>query len=196
MGKSMSATFVEAIFAVTLVLGLAMPALGADSYKVDPAHTYILFKVKHLDVGYSYGRFNQPSGQFAFDDNDPTKSSIMMEVEAKNVDTDVDKRDNHLRSPDFFDVEKHPRITFKSTAVKKMNDGNYEVTGDLTLLGVTRPVTVQAMDTGSGKDPWGNYRRGFESTFTIKRSVFGMEFMMGGVSDDVEITVSVEGIRE
>ena len=137
-----------------------------------------------------------PSGQFMFDEASPSKGSINLQVDAKNVDTNVDKRDNHLRSPDFFNVADHPLISFKSTSIKKLNANTYDVSGDLTLLGKTRPISVKAKDTGSGKDPWGNFRRGFESSFTIKRSEFGMDFMLGGLSDEVNITVSVEGIRQ
>jgi len=187
-----------------LVCILAVISLGffnnalfaADTYNVDTDHTYIMFRVKHLDVGYSYGRFNGPSGTFVFDESLPSNSSIEMQVKTEGVDTNVEKRDNHLRSPDFFNAAEHPVITFKSTSVKKTSSDSYAVAGNLTLLGTTRPISMVARDTGAGKDPWGNYRRGFETTFTIKRSEFGMNFMLGGVSDDVDITVSVEGIRQ
>ena len=184
------------IFIIGLVMVFTIPAGAAETYKVDGVHTYILFRIKHVGVGYSYGRINGPAGQFMFDDSTPSKSSINLQVDAKNVDTNVDKRDNHLKSPDFFNVAEHPMISFKSTSVKKVNATTYDVSGDLTLLGKTRPITVKANDTGSGKDPWGKYRRGFETSFTIKRSDFGMDFMMGGLSDEVNITVSVEGIRQ
>ncbi len=174
----------------------ALPAAAAETYQVDPVHTYVLFRIKHLDVGYSYGRFVEPRGGFAYDTEGQGLSAIEMQVAAANVDTDVEKRDNHLRSPDFFDAEKHPDITFKSTGVQKTGEGRYEVTGDLTLLGVTRSVTVPAEATGAGDDPWGNYRMGFEAVFTVKRSDFGMDFMMNGLGDEVELTVSVEGIRQ
>jgi polyisoprenoid-binding protein YceI len=119
-----------------------------------------------------------------------------MQVMAKDVDTYDAKRDKHLQSPDFFDVGQHPLITFKSTSLKKLAGDLYEVTGDLTLLGKTRPITFQVRQTGYGKDPWGDYRRGFETEFTIKRSEFGMNFLLDVVSDEVDLTVSVEGIRQ
>ena len=187
-----------------LVCILAVISLGffnnalfaADTYNVDTDHTYIMFRVKHLDVGYSYGRFNGPSGTFVFDESLPSNSSIEMQVKTEGVDTNVEKRDNHLRSPDFFNAAEHPVITFKSTSVKKTSSDSYAVAGNLTLLGTTRPISMVARDTGAGKDPWGKYRRGFETTFTIKRSEYGMNFMLNGVSDEVDITVSVEGIRQ
>jgi polyisoprenoid-binding protein YceI len=131
-----------------------------------------------------------------FDESSPANSSIKVRLNTKNVDTAVEKRDNHLRSPDFFNAEDHPIISFTSTSVKKLNDDTYEVSGNLTLLGKSRPLSVKAQNTGSGRDPWGNFRQGFETTFTIKRSEFGMNFMLGGISDEVVITVSVTGIRQ
>ena len=183
-----------------LVLGLlvvfSLPAFAAETYKLDPGHTSIVFRVKHLGIAYVYGRFNGPTGSFVFDESSPSKSSIEVQAEAKNVDTAVEKRDTHLRSPDFFNAGEHPLVSFKSKSVKKVKEATYEVSGDLTLLGKTRPITVKVNATGAGKDPWGNFRRGFETSFSIKRSEFGMGFMMGGVSDEVNLTVSVEGIRQ
>ena len=178
-----------------ILLSGAVPAAAA-TYLLDPAHTYILFRVKHLDIGYSYGRFNGPEGVIEWDDAAPEKSRVEMSVSAGNVDTEVDKRDQHLRSADFFNVDQHKMITFKSTSVKKTGDTTFDVTGDLTFLGKTRPVTVAVQQTGAGKDPWGKYRTGFETTFTIKRSEWGMNFMLNGVSDEVNVTVSTEGIRQ
>ena len=178
------------------MLSVIPPEVAAENYTVDTAHTYILFRVKHLNIGYSYGRLNGATGTFVLDDASPAKSRIEMQVMAKDVDTYDAKRDKHLQSPDFFDVGQHPLITFKSTSLKKLEGDLFEVTGDLTLLGKTRPITFQARQTGSGKDPWGDYRRGFETEFTIKRSEFGMNFLLDVVSDEVDLTVSVEGIRQ
>jgi polyisoprenoid-binding protein YceI len=106
------------------------------------------------------------------------------------------KRDTHLKSPDFFNAGEYPLVSFKSKSVKKLSENTYAVSRDLALLGKTRPITVEVHATGAGKDPWGNFRRGFVTSFSIKRSDFGMDFMMGGVSDEVHLTVSVEGIRQ
>ena len=188
------------IFHLILVLGLlaiySSSAYAAETYKLDPAHTSIVFRVKHLGVAYVYGRFNGPTGTFVFDESSPSKSTIEVQAEAKNVDTALEKRDTDLKSPDFFNAGEHPLVSFKSKSVKKLSEDTYEVSGDLTLLGKTRTITVEANATGAGKDPWGGFRRGFETSFAIKRSDFGMDFMMGGVSDDVNLTVSVEGIRQ
>jgi len=188
------------IFSAVSILGLlaifSVSAYAAETYKLDSAHTSVVYRVKYSGVTFVYGRFNGPTGSFVYDEASPAKSSIDMQVDANNIDTAVAKRDNHLKSPDFFNAAEHPAVTFKSTSIKKINSDTYQVTGNLTLLGKSRKLTVDAKHTGSGKDPWGNFRRGFETSFTIKRSDFGMDFMLGGVSDDVAITVSVSGIRQ
>ena len=185
-----------AILVIGLLVVFSLPAFAAETYKLDPAHTSIVFRVKHLGIAYVYGRFNGPTGSFVFDESSPSKSTIEVQADTKNVDTAVEKRDTHLKSPDFFNAEKYPLVSFKSKSVKKLDDATYEVSGELTLLGKTRPITVKANATGAGKDPWGNFRRGFETSFSIKRSEYGMDFMMGGVSDEVNLTVSIEGIRQ
>ena len=191
----------------TYVAGVLMAAVGflavsagiaaaAETYTVDSEHTYILFKVKHVNIGNSYGRFNGAVGRFTVDDAVSGNNFIEMTVNAADVDTDVDKRDGHIRGPDFLNAEKYKHISFKSTAINPVDENTFEVTGDLTLLGKTRSITVNVRQTGAGKDPWGNYRRGFETVFTINRSEWGMDFMLSGVSDAVELIVSVEGVRE
>ncbi len=188
------------IFKFIIIFGLVVIfpslALAAETYKLDPAHTSIVFRVKHLGVSYVYGRINGPTGFFVFDESSPSKSAIEVQVETKNVDTALEKRDTHLKEPDFFNAEDYPNISFKSKSVKRLKEAVYEVSGDLTFLGKTRPITIEVRDSGAGKDPWGGFRRGFETAFTIKRSDFGMDFMMGGVSDEVNLIVSVEGIRQ
>jgi len=184
------------IFVLGLLVIVSSVAYAAETYKLDPGHSSIVFRVKHLGIAYVFGRFNGPTGSFVFDESSPSKSAIEMQAETKNVDTALEKRDTHLKSPDFFNAGEYPLVSFKSKSVKKLNENTYEVSGDLTLLGKTRPITVEVHGTGAGKDPWGNFRRGFETSFSIKRSEFGMNFMMGGVSDEVNLTVSVEGIRQ
>ena len=184
------------ICVIGLLAILSSSAYAAETYKLDPGHTSIVFRVKHLGVAYVYGRINGPTGSFTFDESSPSNSAIEVQAEAKNVDTALEKRDTDLKSPDFFNAGEHPLVSFKSKSVKKLSENTYEVSGDLTLLGKTRPITVEANATGAGKDPWGGFRRGFETSFSIKRSDFGMDFMMGGVSDEVNLTVSVEGIRQ
>jgi polyisoprenoid-binding protein YceI len=192
--RSLNIFFAVLIFG--LVAAFSISAHAAETYKLDPAHTSVVYRVKYSGVTFVYGRFNGPTGTFIYDEASPSKSSIEMQVDAKNIDTAVEKRDNDLKSPDFFNAAEYPMVTFKSTSVKKIDSDTYQVTGNLTLLGKTRKLTVNAKQTGSGKDPWGNFGRGFETSFTIKRSDFGMNFMLGGVSDEVGLTVSVSGIRQ
>lgn len=179
----------------TLTL-FSLPAAAADTYQVDPVHSAAIFRIKHLGIAYVYGRFNDLSGTLKVDDRAPEDSFVNISVRAENVDTHNVQRDNHLRSPDFFDSKQFDIISFRSKSFTRVGEGTYEVTGDLALHGVTRPLTVKVQRTGAGKDPWGGFRIGFETTFTISRSDFGMNFMMDGVGDEVRIIVSVEGIRE
>ena len=188
--------FFKPIFFVILLSVLYASITFAEVYKLDPEHTSIIFRVKHLGVSYFFGRFNGASGTFSFDETAPSKSSIEMQVSTNNIDTNQEKRDNHLKSPDFLNTQKHPLIKFQSKSVKQVDTENYEIKGDLTLLGKTHPLTIKAVHTGSGQDPWGNFRSGFETSFIIKRSDFGMDFMLGGVSDEIQLTVSVEGIKQ
>jgi len=184
---------------IALSLGFALSSTAvqaADTYTVDPVHTAALFKIKNLGVSYTYGRFNDVSGTVAFDAANPAASKVDITIQAGSVDTFNQKRDAHLANPDFFDAKQFPVLKFVSTAFKKVDDNTFDVTGDFTLHGVTKPITIKAVKIGEGKDPWGGYRIGFESTFTIKRSDFGMTKMMEAVGDDVTVTFSTEGIKK
>ena len=187
---------------VAIVSALAVLSLGsatvraADTYQVDPVHSMLLFRIKHFNVSNLYGRINNPTGTLVVDEADPSKSSVEIEVKPENVDTAIEKRDQHLKGPDFFNAKQFPTITFKSKSVKKADDANIEVAGDLTLLGVTKEITVKFARVGAGKDPMGGYRTGYEGTFSIKRSDYGMKNMLENVGDDVQLTVSVEGSRK
>jgi polyisoprenoid-binding protein YceI len=189
---------VSAVVGLVLTAALALPARAADSYKVDPVHSAVHFRVKHMDLGYIYGRFNKFSGSFTLDPTNPAKSSLEIKVEAASVDTNNDKRDEHLRKPDFFNVKEHPLISFKAKKFKKQGKNTFEVTGNLTLRGTTRPVTVKLEQVGSGKDPGGMFRTGLEAVFTIKRSEFGMKAGLDKrmIGDRIRIMVAVEGIRQ
>jgi polyisoprenoid-binding protein YceI len=183
-----------------LVIGLfallAAPVLAADTYEVDPVHSTVVFKVAHLGVSNVHGRFNEVTGTVALDEAKPALSSIDIQIKVESIDTNSAKRDQHLKSPDFFNAKQFPVIAFKSKEVKKVGEKLYDAKGDLTLHGVTREVTIRFRRIGEGKDPWGGYRSGGEATFTIKRSDFGMKFMLEGVGDEVQISVGLEGIRK
>ena len=181
------------ILAVAIAAGA--PAL-ASSYDIDTAHSTVLFKIRHLGVADFYGRFNGVSGTFTFDPAEPTKGSIDISVKADSVDTDNEKRDQHLMSPDFFNAKQFPVITFKSESVKKVGDKKFEVTGTLNLHGVSKKVTAAVDYIGAGDDPWGGYRAVFEARVSIKRSDFGITFMPGGLGENVDLIVALEGKRK
>jgi polyisoprenoid-binding protein YceI len=187
----------RSLIAVILVLAAATTCVeAADNYKVDPVHSFVLYRIKHFDVGYSYGRFNDPTGMVMWDKDDPTKSGFTFEVKAANLDTHNDKRDAHLKGPDFFDVKQFPTISFKSTAVKSTGDNKYDVTGDLTMHGVTKPITISIEKTGEGDTKMMGYRTGWETTVSLKRSDYGINGLQGPVADDVQLRISVEAQKQ
>src|SRR5436309_13381560 len=160
------------------------------TYKVDPVHSFVIFRIKHMDIGHVYGRFNEPNGTITIDDADPSKSSFTLELQTQKVDTGVQKRDEHLRSPDFFNAKQFPTIKFANKEVKKTDNG-YEATGDLTMHGVTKSITVNLEQTGQGM-MMGKQMIGFETTVDLKRSDFGMKTMIGPAADDVRLIISLE----
>lgn len=181
--------------AVALAALLATPGVplrAADAYVIDGVHSTMVFKVKHLNVANFYGRFAGISGKIVLDAESPAKSSVEVEVKAESVDTANEKRDQHLKGPDFFSVKQFPTITFKSKSLKKVSETAYEVTGELTLHGVTKELTIQLEQTGSAQVR-GSKVAGFATSFKIKRSDFGMKYGLEGVSDEVEITAGLEG---
>ena len=179
--------------ALVLFAGLAQAA--PQTYSVDAGHSGLLFRIKHLGAGYTYGRFNDFSGSLTVDDANLANARVEITAKVTSVDTNDAKRDTHLRSPDFFNVAQFPTMTYRSRSVT-LTDGAYHVEGDLTLHGVTKPVTVTMTKVGEGKDPWGNFRIGFEGTFSIQRSAFGMTNLMEAAGDQVDVTVGIEGMHK
>ena len=151
-------------------------------------HSSIHWKVKHNGASWFYGRFRNLEGSFVFDESNPAKCEVTMEVDASSVDTRTEKLDGHLRSPDFFDVKQFPKLTFESKKVKKSGD-KYHVTGELSLHGVTKEITIEMEHTGSGND---GAVQGFHTSFTIDRTDFGMNYGIGGIGKEVEIIISIE----
>jgi polyisoprenoid-binding protein YceI len=171
--------------------------LAAGTYAVDAVHSSVAFRVKHQDVAYFYGRFNKISGSFSLNTDDAAKNSLDITIPADSIDSNNAGRDKHLKGQDFFSVAEFPNITFKSKGWKATgkvdNEQAYDVVGDLTLLGKTKEITVQVRHTGTGQGRGGEVA-GLEAKFTIKRSDFGMNFMVGkGLGDDVTIMVGLEG---
>ncbi|MFW5967445.1 MAG: YceI family protein [Persicimonas sp.] len=194
--KTLSILVIFGLFA-----GLSATAVAEDkkddveTLKVDPVHSNVLFRVKHFDAGYFYGEFVDKKGTIKFDEDNPEKSEINLTVDAKSINTNNKKRDDHLKGPDFFNVKQHPEIKFESKKVKKSGD-DLKVTGDLTLHGKTKEVTVDVEQTGSGKDPEGKFRRGFHTEFNIDRSDFGMDYMTKAASDEVKLIIALEAVRQ
>jgi polyisoprenoid-binding protein YceI len=185
-----------AVVAVCLVAGSFSTARG-ETYKVDPVHSMVVFRIQHMGVSFVYGRFNDPGGSLVLDD-DPSKMSFDVQVDTAKVDTNNTRRDDDLRSQRFFDAKTYPAIQFKSTSVKAgAKDKEYEVSGDMTLHGVTKPMTVKMTLVGKAAGQDKKTRAGFETTFTVKRSDYGMTTMLGtGVGDEVTLMVSLEAIQQ
>jgi polyisoprenoid-binding protein YceI len=183
-----------------LALGSALfsaPLLAAD-YAIDKAgqHAFINFKISHLGYSWLYGTFRDFDGSFSFDAAQPETSSVNVVINTASIDSNHAERDKHLRSDEFLNVGKHPQATFKSTAVKSTGEGKADITGDLTLNGVTRPVTIAATFIGEGTDPWGGYRAGFEGSTSLKLTDFNITKNLGPASQEVELILSVEGVRQ
>jgi polyisoprenoid-binding protein YceI len=168
----------------------------ADSFKIDPVHSAIIFEIGHFGVGNIYGRFDAFNGTFTLNQGDPSKDAVSVEIKTDSVDTNAPDRDKHIKSPDFFNAAQFPTATFKSTSVKKVDDKNYEVTGDFTLRGVAKPVTLNVQSIGNGPGPKGEFRSGWEATATLKRSDFEVKTFLPAVADEVTLRIAVEGIKQ
>lgn len=188
------------LFSALLLGGVSLAptaAEAAERYDLDGTHSNVLFKIRHNDVSYVFGRFNNDfSADIRWDEQDPANTSVTFTLKAESIDTHNQRRDQHLRSPDFFNARQFPEITFASREVRKNGDDTFEVSGDLTLLGQRKPVTLTWEQTGAGPGPRGDFRRGGIATFTIKRSDFGMNYMLDRLGDEVELTVSLQAIRQ
>ena len=170
-------------------------AFPAGKYDIDAGHSVFMFKIRHLGVGYTYGWFKDATGSVNVD-RDASKESIELTLKTASVDSRDPKRDEHLRSPDFFNAAQFPTITFKSNKIEAGTGNMLSVAGDLTIHGVTKPVTVQVAALGNGTDPLIHAMHvGYETKLTIKRSDFDMKFMAGLVGDDVELTIGIEAWR-
>jgi polyisoprenoid-binding protein YceI len=177
-------------------LALAAPTRAAETYKADPVHSFALFRAHHAGIGYVWGRFNDPGGTFVLDD-DPAKCTFSAEIQAANVDTHNAQRDGHLKSPDFFNAKQYPTITFKSTSAKKGDaPKTLLVTGNLTMHGVTKPITIPVELTGKGQFPPGTQRAGVEATFVVKLSDFEIKGLPGAVGDEIKVIVALEGVKQ
>jgi polyisoprenoid-binding protein YceI len=182
---------------------LLLPSLAlaqAATWNIDPSHTQATFTVRHMVISNVKGEFQSTKGVVKIDDKDLAKSTVDVTIDAASIHTREDKRDAHLRSPDFFDVERYPTITFKSTKVEKAGGDRYKVTGDLTMHGVTKPVVLDAALTPQVKGMMGEVRRGAQATTRVNRQDYGLKWnktIEAGplVGDDVAIEINAELIK-
>ncbi|MCL6548175.1 MAG: YceI family protein [Alicyclobacillus sp.] len=176
--------------------------MAKAKWTVDAAHSSIEFSVRHMMITNVRGAFHKFDAKIEADPEDLTDATIEFTVDLASVDTKNADRDAHLRSADFFDVEHHPNMTFRATRIVKKGDGQYDVTGDLTIRGVTKPVTFQVNYEGHGKDPWGNERVGFTGQGTLNRSEFGLTWNAaletGGVlvADQVKVSLDIQATKQ
>ena len=174
---------------------------GTTHWSIDPSHTHVGFGVRHLMISTVKGRFAEVTGTVSLENEDPGTAKIDVTIDVASIDTGVSQRDDHLRSPDFFDVARFPTLAFKSRRIERAGADALRVTGDLTIRDVTREVQLDVMELGSVRDPWGGQRAGYSASARINRSDFGLSWNQaletGGfvVGDEVALTLEVELVR-
>ncbi|WP_428059575.1 YceI family protein [Dickeya oryzae] len=188
----------------TLLLGVTLASLfswtgsaAAADYNIDKKeqHAFIQFRIKHLGYSWIYGSFKDFDGTFTFDENNPAADKVNVIVNTNSVDTNQAERDKHIRSAELLNADKYPQSTFTSTSIQK--DGDVlKITGNLTLHGVTKPLTLDAKLMGQGNDPWGGYRAGFEAKGKLALKDFNITTDLGPASQEVELIISIEGVRQ
>jgi polyisoprenoid-binding protein YceI len=188
----------KALLALASASLFAVSAQAAD-YKIDPSHSEVGFKVRHLAISNVSGAFSSFTGTFSYDPKNVKAASAVAEITVKSINTNDTKRDDHLRAPDFFETERFPTMKFVSKSAESTGENTFKVNGDLTIKGVTKPVVLDVTYEGAAKDPWGKEKAGFTATTKIDRKEFGLTWSKvletGGlvVGDDVTITLQVEG---
>lgn len=172
-----------------MLFSLLTVAAWAETAEVDTVHSSVLFRIKHMNTSWTWGRFNDVKGSLVLDGAAP---SVDVTVTVDSVDTGNEKRDEHLEGPDFFGAKQFPTIAFKGNKVTKLDDTHFDVAGELTLHGVTKPLTVRLEKTGSGRTPMTGPIVGYAAEFKIKRSEYGMKNMVGPIGDEVLVIVALE----
>ncbi|MBK3801717.1 polyisoprenoid-binding protein [Azospirillum brasilense] len=185
------------VAALSALVALPMTVQAAPvAYKLDPAHTAVVFIVDHLGFSKAVGSFNTVAGELSFDKDAADKSSLSVTIDTTSIDTNHAKRDEHLKSPDFFNVKEFPKLTFKSTKIEKTGDKTGKLHGDLTLLGVTKPVVLDVTFNKDGVSPASKQETvGFSARGTIKRSDFGMKYGVPNIGDDIQIIIESEAVK-
>jgi polyisoprenoid-binding protein YceI len=182
-----------------LALGwLAAAPAKAWDYVIDTegAHAFVQFRIQHLGYSWLYGRFNTFEGSFSYNERIPEQAKVEVAIDTASIDSNHAERDKHLRDERFLDVAQYPEARFVSTAFRELGDGKAELRGNLTLRGITRPIIIEVTHIGAGHDPWGGYRRGFEGRTRFALKDFGIDYDLGPASQEVEMILSVEGIRQ
>jgi polyisoprenoid-binding protein YceI len=186
------------IIASLLVMGMVSTPVFAENYVLDikGAHAFIQFKIKHLGYSWLLGRFNKFDGSFSYDEKNPSAAKIVVDIDPSSIDSNHAERDKHLRGEDFLNVKEYPEARFVSTSFQDKGNGKAVLKGDLTLRGITRPIVIDVEHIGHGKDPWGGYRRGFAGKTILVLKDFGINYDLGPGSREVEMFLSIEGIRQ
>jgi len=175
--------------------------MAQSKWNIDLSHSGVNFSIRHMVISKVRGRFAKFTGVLNFDDEDITRSVVEATIDASSIDTGVEQRDAHLRSADFFDVEKYPELRFRSTRIEKLDEDRFRVVGQLTIRDVTREVALEIEGGGRAKDPWGNERTGFVAKTTLDRKDFGLKWNQaleaGGVlvGDRVDIELDVQAVK-
>ena len=172
-----------------IATALSASTARAETYTIDAVHSTVLFRIKHMNTSNAWGRFNDIQGTA---DLDGPKPALNVTLTVDSIDTANQKRDEHLEGPDFFNAKQFPTIAFESTKVTKVDDTHYDVAGDLTLHGVTRPISVKLEKTGNARTPMTGPIVGYATEFKVKRSDYGMKLMIGPLGDEVLLIVSLE----
>ena len=190
----------KVLLAAALLAGTSGPALAADTFEIDPAHTKVVFLVNHLGYSNMIGGFNDIAGNFVFDQDNIANSTVELVIQAASIDTEHEARDEHLRSPDFLNVEEFPEITFVSTGVEQTGEKTGKITGDLTILGETRPVTLDVTFNAMAPHPIPAYNgvvvAGFSVRAQVNRIDHGMTYAQGGIGDVLDLIIEVEGLKQ
>lgn len=186
------------LFIIISTLLTSSLSVFAEEYRIDTegAHASINFKIKHLGYSWLTGRFNTFKGAFVYDEKNPKASKIELSVSTTSIDSNHAERDKHLRGKKFLNVKKFPTAKFISTNYTPTGKNMGKLEGKLTLHGVTRPVTMNVTQLGAGKDPWGGFRRGFETSLSIRLHDYGIKHNLGAVSEVLELTIFIEGIKD
>ena len=191
----LSHLFTRVVFGALLAWAVSVPLSAADTYKIDPIHSEVSFKVRHMGLSRVSGRFTRFQGVIHLDEARLAASSVEVNIESASINTDSEARDKHLLSADFFDVEKLPSVSFRSVSIREVAKGKLEVTGDFTMHGVTRRIVLPMTALGGAKGPNNDYRIGFEGGLTLNRSDYGIKAYPGMIGEEVVIALAIEAVR-